>query len=161
MAKKIKEVTPPSGCSRLFFRAPIWLYRLGLGRLLGNRMLLLHHKGRITGLSRKAVLEVVRYDPLDNSYVVNAGFGPQSDWYRNVMANPEVAVESGGRTDQLKARRLTAEEGAAAMLAFAHKHPRQARLFAPYLGYRVNGSDDDWRALGRELIFVAFEKPGP
>lgn len=30
---------PPRGFQRLLWRAPIWLYRLGLGWLLGHRFL--------------------------------------------------------------------------------------------------------------------------
>jgi hypothetical protein len=42
MAKKVKQIQPPKGLSRLFYRAPIWLYRLKLGWLLGHRFLLLN-----------------------------------------------------------------------------------------------------------------------
>ena len=60
MAKQVKKLEPPQGCSRLLFRAPVWLYRLGLGGLFGKRMLLLNHTGRKSGLPRQAVLEVVQ-----------------------------------------------------------------------------------------------------
>ncbi len=34
---------PPTGIMRFFFRTPIWLYRLNLGWIMGNRFLLLNH----------------------------------------------------------------------------------------------------------------------
>lgn len=40
--KIVKNVQPPSGVSRALFRAPIYLYRLGLGWLFGKRILLLN-----------------------------------------------------------------------------------------------------------------------
>ncbi|HEU5434459.1 MAG TPA: hypothetical protein VFU81_22495, partial [Thermomicrobiales bacterium] len=54
---------PPAGVTRLLARAPIWLYRLHLGRLLGHHALVLTHRGRKSGKARQAILEVVRYDP--------------------------------------------------------------------------------------------------
>ena len=41
MARKLQERPAPSGAMRVVLRAPIILYRLGLGPLLGNRFLLL------------------------------------------------------------------------------------------------------------------------
>ena len=49
---------------RALVRAPIWLYRLGLGGLLGRRFLLLTYTGRKSGRPRQVVLEVVgRHEP--------------------------------------------------------------------------------------------------
>ena len=53
----------PTGALRLAFRLPIYLYRLGLGRLLGHRFMLLTHRGRRSGRVYQTALEVVRYDP--------------------------------------------------------------------------------------------------
>ena len=38
--KIVKNVRPPSGVSRAVLRAPIYLYRLGLGGLFGKRILM-------------------------------------------------------------------------------------------------------------------------
>ena len=46
--------TPPTGLARVFFRAPITLYRLHLGRLLGGRFLLLNHVGRVSHQPRQS-----------------------------------------------------------------------------------------------------------
>ena len=44
---------------RWLVRAPIWLYRARLGFLFGERLLMLEHTGRKSGLLRLAVLEIV------------------------------------------------------------------------------------------------------
>ena len=44
---------------RWLVRAPIWLYRAGLGFVFGSRFLLLQHRGRRTGQVRQVMLEVV------------------------------------------------------------------------------------------------------
>ena len=53
--KIVKNVQPPSGVSRALFRAPIYLYRLGLGWLFGKRILLLNHIGRVSGTQRQVI----------------------------------------------------------------------------------------------------------
>lgn len=79
-------------------RAPIGLYDAGYGRLLGERVLMLQHTGRRTGLPRFVVLEVVRRLP-GHRYVVAAGMGETSDWYRNVAEDPHVRVWAGRQRD--------------------------------------------------------------
>ena len=73
--KVVRNVSLPSGLTRVMLRIPIYLFRLGLGRLFGQRLLLLNHTGRITGKSRHTVLEVVDHDSADDSYVVASGGG--------------------------------------------------------------------------------------
>ena len=69
---------PPVGWRRFAARLPILLFRCGLGWVFGSRLLLLHHSGRVTGLHRRVVLEVVEYDPADGSWVVASGFGARA-----------------------------------------------------------------------------------
>ena len=47
------------------------------------------HTGRKSGLRRRTP---VNYAPIDGDLYCTAGFGAASDWYRNIMANPEVEV---------------------------------------------------------------------
>src|SRR5918911_4987582 len=86
----------PSGILRLAFRLPIYLYRLNLGWLLGQRGLLLIHRGRRSGLLRETVLEVVRYTPATKESVVLSAWGERADWYRNIKASPAMEVWTGG-----------------------------------------------------------------
>lgn len=44
-------------------RLPIVLFKAGLAPLFGNRLLLLHHTDRVSGLDRRTVLEVVACAP--------------------------------------------------------------------------------------------------
>ena len=147
--------SPPTGLRRLLWRLPIQLYRLGLGRLLGPRFLLLHHVGRVSGRDRRAVLEVVHHD--GGGWTVASGFGPGADWYRNVGARPEVSIEVAGRRHRVTARRLSEGKGAELMVGYAHRHRRAATRLVGLLGYVVDGSDDDWAEVGGRLPFVRFE----
>ncbi len=160
MVKKVKELHPPRGLARLGFRFPIKLYHLGLGGLFGTRLLLLTHTGRKTGKERQTVLEVVRYDKGTTTFVVTAGFGPESDWYRNIQANPRVTVQCKRSRWEMAARFLTPEESAEELFDYARRHPLALRELSRFMGYSVDGSQEDIRALGRELPMVAFQPKG-
>lgn len=67
--------TPQTRLRRTLFRAPILLYRLGLGGLLGSRFTLLTHTGRSSGRPRQVVLEVVGRHQASGGYLVASGFG--------------------------------------------------------------------------------------
>ena len=73
----------------------VGLFRLGLGWMVnfwpavGGRIMVITHTGRKSGLRRRTP---VNYAPIDGDLYCTAGFGAASDWYRNILANPEVEV---------------------------------------------------------------------
>ncbi|HEY64328.1 MAG TPA: nitroreductase family deazaflavin-dependent oxidoreductase [Caldilineae bacterium] len=84
-----------------FNRLMILLWRLGLGPWInispevGGRIMVLTTIGRRSGLKRRTP---VNYAPGDGEVYCLAGFGKTADWYRNLLANPEVEVWlPGGR----------------------------------------------------------------
>ncbi|CAM2979128.1 nitroreductase family deazaflavin-dependent oxidoreductase [Saccharomonospora xinjiangensis] len=145
----------PTGLTRMLFRLPIHLYRLRLGWLFGRRLLLLHHTGRRTGLRRSTVIEVVRH--LDGDYIVASGFGAGSDWYRNVLAHPEVTIVVRTTTMPAVATVVPVPDAEEFMTAYARRHPWIARqLCKRLMGFSVDGSDEGFREVGRRIPFVRF-----
>lgn len=73
----------------------VLLWRLGLGPTFGmwpslfGRILVLAHTGRRTGTTYRTPLN---YAPVGDSLYCLAGFGPSTDWYRNVLAQSNVEV---------------------------------------------------------------------
>lgn len=152
-----KTVRPPGGVQRLFYRMPIYVYRLGLGWVFGSRFLLLHHIGRASGRSRQAVLEVVEHDETADTFVVASGFGRTSAWYRNILKKPAVTIQVGRRTIPVTAQPLEPTDGADVFVRYATRHPQlAARLLSRLMGYAVDGSEADFRAVGQRLPFVRF-----
>ncbi|MEU4656821.1 nitroreductase family deazaflavin-dependent oxidoreductase [Streptomyces sp. NPDC023723] len=152
----------PTGWRRLAARAPVLLFHAGLGPLLGGRLLLLHHVGRVTGLDRRVVLEVVAYEPSRRVWTVASGYGDRADWYRNLRARPKTVVQFGNRHHAVTARFLAAEEGAETMADYAARRPRAARRLCSYLGLSADGSEASWREAGRSISFVRLEEdPAP
>lgn len=85
--------------------------RLG-GRLAGMPVLLLTTRGRRTGRPHTMPLTFFEHE---GSIVVVASYGGDDrhpDWYRNVLASPDVEVVSGGRRRPMTARTATAAEKA-------------------------------------------------
>lgn len=142
----------PTGWRRLAFRLPIWLYRAHLGWLAGSRFVLIHHVGRVSGKQREVVVEVVEHDT--RSWTVVSGFGPQAQWYRNLLETPDVSIQVGRRRHDVHAVFLDAEAGGELMARYAPRHPRVARMLARFMGFAVDGSEADYREVGRSIPFV-------
>jgi deazaflavin-dependent oxidoreductase (nitroreductase family) len=147
----------PTGWRRLAARAPLLLFRAGLGPVLGKRFLLLHHVGRRTGLDRHVVLEIVAHETPLPGWTVASGFGPGSDWYRNLRAHPKTVVQVGNRYHAVTARFLTAADGAQIMTDYARRHPRTARRLCAFMGLPADGSETSFREAGRTIPFVHLE----
>jgi deazaflavin-dependent oxidoreductase (nitroreductase family) len=122
---------------RALFRAPIGLYRAHLGWVFGERLLLLETIGRKSGLPRSTVLEVVAHDREADAYFVVAGFGAQSAWLLNAIANPPTRVTVGRRSFVPECRELSEPERVELLTSYQREHPRVAAA----LGSRVLGAD--------------------
>jgi deazaflavin-dependent oxidoreductase (nitroreductase family) len=139
-----------------FFRAPLLLYRLGLGRLLGHRFLLLTHRGRKSGRPYQSVLEVVHYDPVTRESIVISGWGTRADWYRNIRANPPIAVSTGGAKFQPTFRELTADETYPVVQAYLEKSPPIFRGVAERTLFGKGATAEEMREKARSFVMVAF-----
>lgn len=148
---------PVTGLKKFFFRAPLFLYRIGLGGLLGHRFLLLNHIGRKSGKPRQTVLEVVNHDKASDTYFIASGFGKKSDWYLNILAQPQVNIQVGWRKMAVTAVPLTPEQSGQAMVDYARRYPIAAKNLGKVIGYDVS-TEEEYRAVGRESIpFIALE----
>jgi hypothetical protein len=88
---------------------------------------------------------------------VASGYGPRSQWYRNISHDPHVTIQIGWRRWPATARPLTPEESAEAMVRYAGRHPVAAARLMRLCGYEVDGSGADFHAMGHDHIpFVAM-----
>ena len=73
----------------------VFMWKIRLGRLINcwpaviGRIMVIKHVGRRSG---KVRLAPVNYASLDGEIYCTAGFGAVSDWYRNIMAGPDVEL---------------------------------------------------------------------
>lgn len=117
---------------RWLLRAPIPLFRTA-SPLLGRGLVLVEHRGRVSGRRRYVLLEVVHREP--GALMVISGYGPTAQWYRNIEAEPHVRIWSGGiRHAAALAVPLPAEHGTAILESYRHHHPLGARLLGHAFG---------------------------
>lgn len=79
---------------KVFNRFMLLLWRLGLGAWgngtkYGGYMMVIKHIGRKSSLTRYTP---VNYAIINDDIYCTAGFGKKSDWYLNILHNPEVEV---------------------------------------------------------------------
>jgi deazaflavin-dependent oxidoreductase (nitroreductase family) len=148
----------PGMLGRLFFRAPIMLYRIGLGWLMPMQ-LLLTTVGRKSGQPRQAVVDVLRHDAATDTYYVASAYGAHSDWYRNLQANPAVCVQVRRRRFPARATTLPQEEGERILLDFWRRHRLYSRFAFSLVELRMT-SEEEVRAAAAQMRVVAIEPEG-
>ncbi|MDA3627420.1 nitroreductase family deazaflavin-dependent oxidoreductase [Saccharopolyspora sp. WRP15-2] len=118
---------------RWIARAPIPLFQRGFGWLLGSRFMMLEHRGRRSGEPRYAALEVLDREP--GALLLVSGYGPKSQWFRNVVADPEVRVWTGRlRGVPARAVVLPADEARERLEQYRRAHARSAAALGRTLG---------------------------
>jgi deazaflavin-dependent oxidoreductase (nitroreductase family) len=150
----------PHALLRWGYNLPILLYRAHLGWLLGHRFLLLTHRGRKTGVIHRTVLEVVRYDPATGESAVLSAYGAHADWYRNILAHPPVAVQTGRGRYTPEFRSLDADERFAALRIYQRRYRLAFRAVMRFLGYEYDGTEAGLSRLANTVVIVAFRPIG-
>jgi deazaflavin-dependent oxidoreductase (nitroreductase family) len=92
----------------------------------GAPMLLLHHNGAKTGTER---VNPLMYQQVGGSYAIfaSAGGGPRDpQWFRNLVAHPEVKLEVGTSTVQVRARVTEGDERASIWETQKERYPQFA-----------------------------------
>ena len=152
---------PPKGMLRWFLRAPLALYRIGLGRLLGGRFLKLTHSGRVSGMKRETVLEVVMRDEAAGTIYVASGWGENSNWLLNVTRDPSVGVDYKGESYRARARRLGIDEASDVLADYARIYPKSfGMLTANILGEKLPPLYESARVMAESVPIVALERGG-
>ena len=96
--------------NRLIFKAPLILWRSGLGPLLshprmgGSRMLAITTIGRKSGKPRHTILTCASSGGKD---YVCSGWGKRSDWVKNLQRNPLVTIQTYRKTYTARAYQVT------------------------------------------------------
>ena len=138
------------------FRLPLKAYRHNAGPAAGRTFLVFAHVGRKTGQPYQTVAMVLRDDTVTGEAVICAGWGPHTDWYRNLQARPAVKVQLGGQTFTPQQRFLTEKEAFDVVVQFRREHPHRLRLVSTILGWGDLRDDGRVREFVRTHPFVAF-----
>lgn len=144
----------PSRQLRALFRAPVPLYRWGLGWVFGKRLLMLAHIGRCSGQERSTVLEVVAHEKNPEVWYVAAAWGDRSDWFRNLRHNQCAEIRVGRQRHRVVANVVDLERAMRVHRTYVREHPWAARLLGRMLG--IDLADSDPRILAERIPLVAL-----
>lgn len=87
--KLLRLLSPRNALLRALYRAPLLLWRMGLGGLLPRSMLVLTTRGRRSGRPRHTMLERLVHE---EQLIIGSAWGRRSHWARNLAADPVVSV---------------------------------------------------------------------
>jgi deazaflavin-dependent oxidoreductase (nitroreductase family) len=157
MADQTKSKYPPKGLLKLFFRIPVYFYRIGLGRLFGERFVLINHIGRKSGNPYQTVVEVVEQEKESGNIIVVAGYGEQTQWYKNLQKLPETTIQLGKRKLSVHIVLLEPEDGEDIIARYMARYGKLTGQLFSMIGYEWDGTETDARRIAREgLRFVRF-----
>jgi deazaflavin-dependent oxidoreductase (nitroreductase family) len=103
-AQLLREYPLRGGWLRWVFKAPLVLWRLGLGFLIGRYIMVITTTGRKSGLPRHTMAE---WHPLKGGKFVPVNYGERAQWYRNIEADPHVTIQTSDGTQHMIARRIS------------------------------------------------------
>lgn len=95
---------PASPFMKYLYKTPVLLWRLGLGPLLGRTIMLMTTTGRKSGQPRRTPIE---YNVYNGRKYVLSGWGENADWYKNMLADPHVTIQTASGAESVIARRVT------------------------------------------------------
>ena len=108
---------------------PIPMFRRGYGWLAAGHLVMLEHRGRVSGTNHVVALEVVAR--FADGVAVVAGYGPATQWYRNIIRCPDVRVWDRRRRGVRATATPLSESDS---LAILERYRRQHRIAARLLG---------------------------
>jgi len=148
---------PPTGLIRILFRMPVYAYRVGLGWIFGKRLILIDHVGRKTGKLHRVVVEVVEWEKGTGNVIVVAGYGEQTQWYKNLREQPNTTIQIGSRKCAVAVELLAPQDREDIIARYLEKYGKLTGQLFSMIGYSWDGTETDARKIAREgLRFVRF-----
>jgi len=115
---RLTHFYPESGLMWIITRLPLVLWRLGLGPILGKFLILITTRGRKSENPHRVITE---YYCLGEKFYVPCAFGERSDWYQNILNDPQVTIQTSAGTRSAMAARVTEEEEFIEVYNLMHK----------------------------------------
>ncbi len=136
-----------------------FLYRAGLGRVVGRMVLLQTTTGRKSGLPRVTPLQ---YEELDGAIYVASARGAKADWFRNILAERCVRVQIGAREFNALAEPVTDPCRIADFLELRLKrHPRMVGAILKSVGVPASPTRAELEAYAGQLAMVILRRSVP
>ncbi|OLS25845.1 MAG: hypothetical protein HeimC3_11190 [Candidatus Heimdallarchaeota archaeon LC_3] len=130
-------------------------YKLGLGRILGKKMLLLITEGR---KSKKLRVTLLQYVIHKKCYFIGSMRGVYADWYKNVEKNNRVLIQMGHKIIKGTAYPISSPTKALDFMKLRlSKHPVMIRLILYLDGVKNVNNDKEMYKYAQKISFIKIE----
>jgi deazaflavin-dependent oxidoreductase (nitroreductase family) len=153
LPKNLQEIYPDTPIEKFIYKIPIFAWRFGLGPILGKYILIFTHIGRKTGVSRRTAVE---FHTINGMKYIPCAFGVKSQWYRNLLANPRVTIQSADGTEQMIAVRVKDNEELISVIdTIMERNPTMMKWYLDTLN--IQHDRKDILVHKQDLIFLRFD----
>jgi deazaflavin-dependent oxidoreductase (nitroreductase family) len=152
------------GFPLIFWRVMSWFNhrlfsRYGPKNRMASKILVLTTIGRKSGLTRPTPLQ---FEEIDGVYYVASARGEKADWYRNLMACPQVNVQVMDNSFSTLAKPMTDPGQIADFLELRLiKHPRFMGILLRLEGLPHKYSRSDLEEFAKRLAIVVLSPGNP
>jgi deazaflavin-dependent oxidoreductase (nitroreductase family) len=150
----------PKPILRLIKYPPQFVYRLGLGAVMGRLVLLLTTTGRKSGQPRVTPLQ---YEQVGEKFYLGASRGLKSDWVRNILVDNQVEIQMKSRCFQGTAEVITDLDRIIDFLEIRlRNHPRMVRAMLKAEGLTNPPSPAQLEEYAKNIVLVTvtpFDNP--
>jgi deazaflavin-dependent oxidoreductase (nitroreductase family) len=144
---------PNGGWRKAMFKWPVNLWRLGLGPVIGQHMVLISHTGRKTGLTRRTMTEL---HVVKGKKYAPSGFGRRAQWYRNIEADPRVTIQTAAGAESAIARRVTDGEELLSLMDL--EDPMNRVMLKSFLAtLEIEPTPEDILAKKERIYYLRFD----
>ncbi len=134
-------------------KAPVYGWRFGLGPIIGRYLMIITQINHRTGNPCKVSLEYFAINGI--KYCANL-FGVQSNWYRNLLANPRVTIQTSDGTEQMIAVPITQDDEIITVVEWLlNRNPKFGNNFLAELGTQPTRKEILSRK--EDFVFLRFD----
>lgn len=134
-------------------KAPVYGWRFGLGPIIGRYLMIITQINHRTGNPCKVSLEYFAINGI--KYCANL-FGVQSNWYRNLLANPRVTIQTSDGTEQMVAVPITQDDEIITVVEWLlNRNPKFGNNFLAELGAQPTRKEILSRK--EDFVFLRFD----
>jgi len=153
LQEKLSHVNFTTVLEKFYSQAPIFAWRFGLGPIVGRYIMIITQINHKTGNPCKSSMEYFEINGI--KYIANL-FGVQSQWYRNILSNPRVTIQSSDGTEQMIAVPVTQDDEIITIIEWLLN--RNPKFIARYMDeFGVQPSRKDILKHKNDLIFLRFD----
>lgn len=151
--EKMQDIYPDTKIEKILFKLPVLSWRLGLGPIQGRIIMIITHIGRKTGIPRHTAVE---FHTMNGIKYIPCAFGTKSQWYRNIMANPRVTIQTADGTEQMIAVRITQDDELVSVIEMIlNRNPSLMNWYLESIG--VTPNREELLAHKDQLVFLRFD----